>query len=142
MKLKFPRKPTHAWCHPGINLAPGQLLGYEGFSRRSQARLHQLNTPMPCPPRGTVPVNQSIVEGCFTLNAHFAFREVFDCLGYDAQKPFSAVVSGQVRNQRLSNAIDPAFSCTKRVTRSPVQSSGKGLPFVSGAQMRATAPMM
>jgi hypothetical protein len=66
----------HGPCHR-IDLAPEQLLGYEHFSNEVKLAYVKLNIPMPCPPRGTVPVNTMarFSESVSTQHAQFAFGQ-------------------------------------------------------------------
>jgi hypothetical protein len=49
-------EPTHARDVP-LELTLAQLLDYQPFSKEGKLIYFKLNIPMPCPPRGTVPVN-------------------------------------------------------------------------------------
>ena len=66
----------------------GQLLGYEPFAVEGKLAYIKLNTPMPCPPRGTVPDNTRawFCEFISTQHAQFAFGQGCDCPSYVAER--------------------------------------------------------
>jgi hypothetical protein len=75
-----PHKPTNA---PGVptKMTLAQLLASERFSHEAKVGYVKLNIPMPCPPRGTVPVNTGawFCEFVSSQHARFAFGEGCDC---------------------------------------------------------------
>jgi len=67
-----------------MRLALAQLLDYEPFLFKGKLIYIALNIPMPCPPRGTVPVNSGawIRESVSPQHARFAFGQGCDCASY------------------------------------------------------------
>lgn len=65
-------------------LTLGQLLDCEPFNGEGKLIYIKLNTPMPCPPRGTVPVNAGawFREPIASQHARFAFGQGCDCASY------------------------------------------------------------
>jgi hypothetical protein len=73
-------------------VVPMKIKRWKGFSvtntSQSEAKLTyiKLNSQMPCPPRGTVPVNQAHGGRSFTLQAQFAFGYGCDHSSYVGEK--------------------------------------------------------
>jgi hypothetical protein len=65
-----------------IGIGAGAASRLRTFLARSKARLLRLNIPMPCPPRGTVPVHQERGLEFFTQHARVVFGQGCDCPGY------------------------------------------------------------
>jgi hypothetical protein len=59
-----PYEPTNAWLGPPCQLGEcglAQLLGYEPSVVGDKITYIRLNTPMPCPPRGTCPPSTAMI---------------------------------------------------------------------------------
>ena len=83
--------PTSAMAMPAkIDLALGQLLGYEPFLNEGKLAYIQRNIETPCPPRSAVPVNsRAWFRECVSpQHARFAFGQGCDWPSYVADSLF------------------------------------------------------
>jgi hypothetical protein len=77
--------PSPAKCVPNRDVRFANCgLAYERFSYEAKIGYVKLNIPMPCPPRGTVPVKTGawFYELVSSQHARFAFGEGCDCASY------------------------------------------------------------